>query len=94
MVSSRKSKRGTFPVPGIVWGSDGTDELTYTGELPKSFTGEVTKNVYKWSAKKPTRIVDKRDVEGIVKAAGGPKAFGELAEVTKPAPKAKEKKEE
>jgi len=69
-----KKKRGTYPVPGVTWGEEGLEEVTYLGTLPFAAIGDVTNNRYKWSKVKPMRLVDKRDLPGIIKS-GGKKKF-------------------
>lgn len=76
-----------FPRPGVTW--NGTVKVQYDEEIPVkgvSVQGEVTWNVYKWSAVKPVRFVDERDLACIL-------AVGPFSVVGKPkaAAKAKER---
>ena len=86
-------QRLTFPVPGITWGEEGLDELTYKGKLPFAAVGKVTHDRIVWSKAKPVRLVDVRDLPSILAAAGGKKMFDIKSELDAKASK-KESKEE
>ena len=48
----------------------GAESVTYCGELPYQHRGAITPALYVWNSKHPTRWVDRRDLPGLLKAAG------------------------
>ena len=83
-----KKRKIRFPRPGVTWGDAGTVKVQHDGEIPVkgvSVQGDTTWNVYKWSAVKPVRLVDKRDLDCVLKAGpfsvvGKPKAAAKAKE--------------
>ena len=75
------------------FGDGGVIEVEYTGDLPSPVFGPfVTRKRYVFSEKKNPRLVDKRDLPHLVKAAGRENLKGK--KLPKPKPPEKEPTEE
>jgi len=44
--------------------------VKYGGDLPKTFTGQFTRQKYTWTEERPVIRVDRRDMPGLRKEAG------------------------
>lgn len=52
----------------IVFGAKGTDKLTIDpAAAPFEYRGCYTGKLYAWTARRPVRAVDRRDVPGLIK---------------------------
>lgn len=65
-----KSKTFTLKKQKPPFQQKAAESVTYCGELPYQHRGAITPTLYVWNKKHPARWVDRRDLPGLLKAAG------------------------
>lgn len=79
MRSSRRSSglKGVKRDAPPAFRDDLREGLTFIGEMPYQYRGKITDTLYVWNERKPSKWVDRRDIPGLIKAAGVDSLAGE-----------------